>query len=149
MGDDQSDFDGAFNFLIGGFYMESETDSDYWVVATGLDYFASLGAGVDGVGLVSPAFNSETDEYNITSTAFFGEVYYDISDTLKLTLGARYTIDEKDVNARSPLLSAGAQVLGANDLVTKPFECFDHRSGEPICFDRDPVGQVLIVEALF
>ncbi|MEP0202042.1 MAG: TonB-dependent receptor [Halioglobus sp.] len=118
----QSDFDGAFNFLVGGFYMESETDSDYWVVATGLDYFASLGAGVDGVGLVSPAFNSETDEYNITSTAFFGEVYYDITDTLKLTVGARYTIDEKDVNARSPLLSAGAQVIGANDLVTKPYD---------------------------
>lgn len=118
----QSNFDGAFNFLIGGFYMQSETDSDYWVVATGLDYFASLGAGVDGVGLVSPAFNSETDEYNIESTAIFGEVYYDITDALKLTVGARYTIDEKDVSARSPLLSGGAQAIGANDLVTKPYD---------------------------
>jgi outer membrane receptor protein involved in Fe transport len=53
----QSNFDGDVNFLIGAFYMESQTDSDYWVIATGLDYFASLGAGVDGVGLVSPAFN--------------------------------------------------------------------------------------------
>jgi iron complex outermembrane receptor protein len=107
--------------------MESETDSDYWVIATGLDYFASLGAGVDGVGLVSPAFNSETDEYNVESTAFFGEIYYDITPALKLTVGARYTIDEKDVSARSPLLSGGAQVIGANDLVTKPY---DKQDGE-------------------
>jgi len=123
----QSDFDGGFNFLVGAFYMESQTDSDYWVIATGLDYFASLGAGVDGVGLVSPAFNSETDEYNVESTAFFGEVYYDITPSLKLTVGARYTIDEKDVSARSPLLSGGAQVIGANDPIAKPY---DKQDGE-------------------
>ena len=123
----QSNFDGDFNFLVGGFYMESETDSDYWVIATGLDYFASLGAGVDGVGIVSPAFNSETDEYNIESTAIFGEIYYDITPDLKLTVGARYTVDEKDVSARSPLLSGGAQVINANDPVTK---AYDKQDGE-------------------
>ncbi|KJS38406.1 MAG: TonB-dependent receptor [Hyphomonas sp. BRH_c22] len=34
--------------------------------------------------------------YRLTSTAFFGEVYYDITDTLKFTLGLRKTKDEKE-----------------------------------------------------
>ena len=122
----QSDFDGAFNFLLGGFYMESESDTDYWVISSGLDYFGAVGgaalSGVDGLGLVSPGFNSETDEYNIESTAFFGEVYWDITDTLKLTLGARYTIDEKDVTARAPLYDGGFQPIGADLPVTTPYD---------------------------
>jgi len=121
----QSNYDGPFNFLVGGFYMESQNDTDYWVIATGLDYFAALGAGVDGVGLVNPAFNNHTKEYNLESTALFGEIYYDISDTLKLTVGARYTIDEKDVASRATLLYGAAQVIGANDTLTKPFETFE------------------------
>ncbi len=117
----QSSYDGALNFLVGGFYMQSETNSDYWVVATGLDYFAALGAG-DGFGIVSPAFNSETQAYNIESTAMFGELYWGITETVKLTVGARYTVDKKDVNARSPLLSGGVQPLGADLEVTKPYD---------------------------
>ena len=34
--------------------------------------------------------------YRLTSTAIFGEVYYDITDTLKFTLGLRNTKDEKE-----------------------------------------------------
>ncbi len=117
----QSDYDGALNFLVGGFYMEAQTDTDYWVIATGLDYFAALGAGVDGVGLVSPAFNSETREYNVESTAVFGEIYWDITDRLKLTVGGRYTVDEKDISARAPLLTGGVQAIGADDPVAVPY----------------------------
>jgi outer membrane receptor protein involved in Fe transport len=121
----QSDFDGAFNFLLGGFYMEAESDTDYWVNATGLDYFGAVGgaalSGIDGLGLVSPAFNSETDEYTVESTALFGEVYWDITDTLKLTVGARYTIDEKDVRDRAPLYDGGFQPIGADLPVTTAY----------------------------
>ena len=71
----QSDFDGPFNFLVGGFYMEASNDGDYWVFSTGLDYYAAVsvpgGAGIDGAGLVSPAFNSETENYELDSTAIF------------------------------------------------------------------------------
>ncbi|WP_341198055.1 TonB-dependent receptor [Hyphomonas chukchiensis] len=34
--------------------------------------------------------------YRLTSTAIFGEAYYDITDTLKFTLGLRNTKDEKE-----------------------------------------------------
>ncbi|MEH6693852.1 MAG: TonB-dependent receptor [Hyphomonas sp.] len=34
--------------------------------------------------------------YRLESTAFFGEAYYDVTDTLKFTLGLRYTDDQKE-----------------------------------------------------
>ncbi|MEQ9393613.1 TonB-dependent receptor [Haliea sp.] len=110
----QSDFDGPFNFLVGGFWMDVDLDNQYWVFASGLDYFGAVfpGAalGLDGLGWVGPNFNNETGDYNINSQALFGEVYYELTDTLKLTIGARYTIDEKTIEDR--------QILFNNDPVT-------------------------------
>jgi outer membrane receptor protein involved in Fe transport len=115
----QSDFDGRFNFLVGGFWMDVDLDNQYWVFSSGLDYFAAVfpGAalGLDGLGWVGPQFNNETGDYNINSQALFGEVYYELTDTLKLTVGARYTIDEKTIEDRQILLNndpvTGAPVL--------------------------------------
>jgi len=134
----QSDFDGPFNFLVGGFYMEASNDGDYWVFSTGLDYFAAVstpgGLGInpetgiglgDGLGLVSPAFNSETKEYNLDSTAVFGEIYYDFTDTMKLTLGLRYTDDSKDVTSRAPLYAGGIQPIGADLPNATPYDKFE------------------------
>lgn len=105
----QSDYDGPLNFLLGGFYMDVDLDNQYWVFASGLDYFAAVAPaalfGGDGLGWVAPQFNNTTDEYNIESKAIFGELYYEFTDTLKLTLGARYTIDNKDIKDRQFLLN--------------------------------------------
>jgi len=102
----QSNYDGPFNFLLGGFYMDVDLDNQYWVFASGFDYFAVVSTpGGDGTGRVAPAFNNSTDDYGIESKAIFGEVYYEFTDTLKLTLGARYTIDQKDIKDRQFLLN--------------------------------------------
>jgi outer membrane receptor protein involved in Fe transport len=97
----QSNYDGAFNFLLGGFYMDVDLFNQYWVFQSGLDYFAAVfppaALELDGLGWVAPQFNNSTDDYDITSTAIFGELYWDFTDTLKLTVGARYTIDEKEI----------------------------------------------------
>ncbi|MEZ5946601.1 MAG: TonB-dependent receptor [Hyphomonas sp.] len=37
--------------------------------------------------------------YRLKSTAFFGEVYYDVKDDLKFTLGLRHTDDQKEQDA--------------------------------------------------
>jgi outer membrane receptor protein involved in Fe transport len=42
-------------------------------------------------------FNSQTD-YELQASALFGELYYDINNSLKATLGLRYTHDEKTLN---------------------------------------------------
>lgn len=101
----RSDYDGPFNFLAGAFYMEVDTKNNYSVFATSYDYFAAvypsiIGITTTGQGWVSPFFDSETDYLGIRSKALFGEVYWEFSDSLKLTVGARYTIDDKDVRDR-------------------------------------------------
>ncbi len=110
----QSDFDGPVNFLVGGFWMDVDLDNQYWVFATGLDYFSAVfpaaALGADATGWVAPQFNNSTDAYSIESQAVFGEIYYDFTDRLKLTVGARYTIDTKEISDRQFLLN--------NDLTT-------------------------------
>ena len=127
----RSNFDGPFNFVLGAFYMEAENETDYWVIATGLDYFGAVlpGAayGLDGFGFVSPAFNSETNEYTVDSTAFFGEIYYDLTESLKLTVGLRYTEDEKFVSSRAPLYAGGFQPIGADLPVELPYDEFEDK----------------------
>ncbi|HEY7776171.1 MAG TPA: TonB-dependent receptor [Kineobactrum sp.] len=117
----QSDFDGPLNFTVGGFWMDVDLDNQYWVFSSGFEYFAAVfpaaALGLDGLGWVGPQFNNETVDYNINSQAVFGELYYDITDTLKLTVGARYTIDEKSITDRAILFNndpvTGTPVLQA------------------------------------
>jgi outer membrane receptor protein involved in Fe transport len=113
-----SDFDGFFNFLIGGLYLDSQTkDNSYYVNSFGLDYASALlgaanalgaraaGATVPNVFAGSPYFRSDTDLFRLKSYGVFGEAYFDISDKAKLTIGLRYNNDRKFVRARTTLLS--------------------------------------------
>ncbi len=105
----QSDYAGRFNFLLGGFYMDLDMHNEYWVLSNGFDYVAGVVAAAtrqDGLGWVGPQLNVETREYAIESSALFGEIYVDFTDTLKLTVGARYTIDEKNIRHRQVLLNS-------------------------------------------
>lgn len=99
-----SNFDGKFNFLVGGLYLKSHGDSDYFVNASGLDYAALLLGGGAGA-LASPFFNSETDKVRLRSYGVFGEAYFQATDNLKFTAGLRYSNDRKFVRDRSPLLT--------------------------------------------
>lgn len=113
-----SDFDGFFNFLIGGLYLDSRTrDNSYYVNSFGLDYASALlgaanalgaraaGATVPNVFAGSPYFRSDTDLFRLKSYGIFGEAYFDISEKAKLTVGLRYNNDRKFVRARTTLLS--------------------------------------------
>lgn len=107
----QSDYDGKLNFLAGLFWMEVDMADSYWVIANGFDYVAAVAGSVgvaDGLGWVGPQFHTETANFNIESQALFGELYYDITETLKLTVGARYNIDTKDITDRQILLNEDA-----------------------------------------
>ena len=104
-----SDFDGPFNFLVGGIYTDSKsTQGNYYVASFGLDYAAGiLGAGASGgqAFLAPPFFINNTELFTIKSYGIFGEAYFEASDRLKLTGGLRYSNDKKFVRARSPILS--------------------------------------------
>ncbi len=110
-----SSFDGPFNFLLGGIYLDSKSrNNDYFVNAFGLDYASGiLGAGssaaIPGVGgnafLGSPFYRNDTKLFRLKSYGIFGETYFAFSQRAKLTLGLRYNHDEKFVQARNLTLN--------------------------------------------
>jgi outer membrane receptor protein involved in Fe transport len=120
-----TDFDGRINFLFGANHTESNGYADYAVATTGLDYFAYTagtiaaigamvpGAAATGFSFYTPYFWNDTDDSFLESTSVFGEVYFDITDSLKLTGGVRHNWDTKGVRDRGNLLeSAGTAVAG-------------------------------------
>ncbi|MFM5895259.1 MAG: TonB-dependent receptor [Novosphingobium sp.] len=117
-----SKWDGKFNFLLGGIYSKFHLkENSYYVDAFGIDYvtgllgsFTSLGNRDAATGvpapltasyLGTPTYRNNTDELRITSYGLFGEAYFKFTDSVKLTLGARYNHDEKTVSARTTLAS--------------------------------------------
>lgn len=115
-----SDFDGRFNFLLAMNYLNFERQEDYYVFNNTVDYFMMVAAGplgfgvppnpaLDTVALLTPYFRIQTDEYRLKTWATFGEGYFDVTDKMKLTVGLRYTNDDKKVRDRQyPLATGGA-----------------------------------------
>ncbi len=120
----ETSFDGAFNFLIGGNYLNYNASDDFFVVSSGLDYGSLLYGALAGpsatpLALGAPFYDSHVESYTLNAWALFGEAYWQINDELKLTLGARYTSDSKDVveYQPDPLLAAFVP-LGTTDLTS-------------------------------
>ncbi|MDP3549507.1 MAG: TonB-dependent receptor [Novosphingobium sp.] len=123
-----SDWDGKFNFLLGGIYSDyALSENSYYVNSFGLDYFTgivgaftALGAGAPPSYLATPFFRNNSDQLNIKSFGIFGEAYYKFDDRVKLTLGLRYNDDDKKIRARTTF----ANFLvphGSTDAYSSPF----------------------------
>lgn len=87
--------DNLFDWLVGVFYSDTERDYDQRLPTPGYDAFTdlALGAGTsdqvsNGFGADSP-FNSVLP-YDLEQTAVFGEINYNATDRLSLTLGGRF-----------------------------------------------------------
>ncbi|WP_427964743.1 TonB-dependent receptor [Altererythrobacter sp.] len=112
-----SDWDGPFNMLLGGIYLDGKTkDNSYYVNSFGLDYAAGiLGAAVTASGAtgglpvyrITPFYRNNSPLMHLKSYGFFGEAYFEATDRLKLTVGLRYNHDEKFLRARTLLYSDG------------------------------------------
>ena len=143
-----SDFDGSFNFLLGGIYANSKVlENSYYVNAFAIDYitgvlgsFTSLGGGLPPSYLATSFFRNNTQNFELESFGIFGEAYLDISDRLKLTAGIRYNDDTKSIRARSTLASF-LNPYGNTDPFTSPFVG---------TFDADPgtAGNQLVQERM-
>ncbi len=120
----QSDFDGPFNFNVGAFMTKFNTDGDYYVMFnTGTGYVQIqnlLNTGnpncTSGAGCIAVDPNADPTRlghnyydsygpYRLLSYAAFGELYYEMTDTFKWTLGLRYTVDDKRVLAHTVSLT--------------------------------------------
>ena len=155
-----SDFDGPFNFLVGGIYVDAKAkDGEYYVNSFGIDYltgilgtFNALGrqglAAIPGASpppagfLGTPFFRNSTPSFSLKSYGIFGEAYFDISDKLKITGGIRYNNDKKSISARSTLASFLVP-FGTTDVFSSPFVNGFAVTGAPASsrlapFDADP-----------
>jgi outer membrane receptor protein involved in Fe transport len=121
----QSDLDGPMNFNLGVIYVDGEAidpqdnQAGFYVLSNSLSALTQLNNALGGAifGGLTPLDTLNPDDdgnvlnslegfgrnyfrslspYKLESTALFGELYYDISDDLKFTLGVRYTDDQKE-----------------------------------------------------
>jgi len=112
-----SDWDGPFNMLIGGIYLDGKVkDNSYYVNSFGLDYSSAIlgalatagsGGALPAVYRPTPFYRNNTPLMHLKSYGIFGETYFQATDDLKLTVGLRYNHDEKFLRARTSLLSDG------------------------------------------
>ena len=104
-----SDWDGKFNFLLGGIYAHfKNTENSYYIDSFGLDYFSGLIGSLSAGGqayLGPPMYQNHTTDYTLNSYGVFGEAYYQATDKLKFTLGLRLNHDSKEVSARTTLFN--------------------------------------------
>ncbi|MGX7953550.1 TonB-dependent receptor [Tsuneonella sp. HG249] len=80
-----SDFRGPFNFLIGGYYLEANGSGF-------VDTYTPANRTFGAIALAT------TRDSSVKSKAVFGEAYFDLSDTLSILAGARYTKDDKSIS---------------------------------------------------
>lgn len=110
----QSSFDGPWNFNVGAIYVKFKTH-DITYVST--DVLATAAKAISPAIYVDPLRNPDYSghdyyvaltDYQLSSKAAFGEVYWKATDTLKATLGLRYTEDNKQQNgSQSTLFTPG------------------------------------------
>jgi outer membrane receptor protein involved in Fe transport len=111
-----SSYGGPVNFSAGGFFSERTTlpgSTNYYIQSNGFTSAAVFNNVVGGLGAgyplggpiyIDPTYPPQGVGHNyydtrnggdsLKSYAGFGEVYYQITPTLKLTLGGRYTVDQ-------------------------------------------------------
>lgn len=96
-----SEFSGPFNFLLGGNYFDQRRSSS-------ADFtHVTIAARQQQLGL-SAAFDSlliESDPVKTKSYGLFGEVYFDLSESTRLTGGIRYSHDRKTILTRQIFLN--------------------------------------------
>ncbi len=95
-----SDSDSLFNFTVGLFAMNFETENHYTIRFPVAFQFGQLIAIPEEQSL----FDLHTKSYQVKTWALFGEGYWQLSDATKLTFGLRYTDEEKKVDSRQILL---------------------------------------------
>jgi outer membrane receptor protein involved in Fe transport len=101
-----SELDGPVNFQIGLFYFETDDETSYYVVTSELDYWAQVTrAYAPFVNSAPPYYINETALAGLESSAIFGELYWDMTESFKWTAGLRYTIDDKEIVDRQMLFS--------------------------------------------
>ncbi|WP_338447310.1 TonB-dependent receptor [Pelagerythrobacter marensis] len=133
-----SDMDGPLNFNLGANYLNFDTQDDYYVMSNVFSYIAELLYNRRGNDIIdcsqpetvpgecvyvdpNPIDQIDGEGHNyfrsknvveIESWGVFGELYWDVTEDLKVTLGGRYTKDTKTTTPIPTQLLLGAEDYG-------------------------------------
>lgn len=139
----QSDWDGPINFNLGANYLDFKSKDDYYVFNNFFTLIGQYFYGTSGPGGIpvprscplgdesaeciyidpNPIGSLDNQGHNYflsqngirtKSKSIFGELYWKFSDTLKLTIGARYTQDRKTSTQIPSQLLLGGGTDGPN-----------------------------------
>jgi outer membrane receptor protein involved in Fe transport len=148
-----SSLDGPLNFMVAGYYLDYETAGGYNVKGPVLDYPAMVlangalaGSATDFVTLAPGFFDSTGDDprYKLKSYGGFGELYWEASETVKLTFGLRYTKDKKDFADRQVFLNVPTVTnvpTGVSTFAGTPVSTIDELVNAAVAagaYDADP-----------
>lgn len=153
----QSAFEGPLNFNLGAIKVDYEAidpadpTAGYYVLSNSLTALALMNNAAGGAifgGLVpiddgvggAPAFDGSVvgdggnyfrslSPYTLDSFAVFGEGYYDVSDSLKATIGLRYTSDKKEQDVVPSILFTPGGTIDPTGQLTAEFEEVTGRAG--------------------
>lgn len=89
-----SDFAGPFNFLVGAYFLEANGGGSVITYMPANRTFGFIA-------------NGTTPNATVQSKAVFGEAYFDITPTLSVLGGLRYTKDKKDIRTGSGTFALG------------------------------------------
>lgn len=133
-----SDMDGPVNFNVGANYLNFDTQDDYYVLSNIFTYISEVFLNRRGAVTIdcsqpetvpgecvyvdpNPIEQIDGEGHNyfrsknvveIESWGVFGELYWDLTDDLKVTLGGRYTEDRKTTTPIPTQLLLGADQFG-------------------------------------
>ena len=99
-----SDFDGAFNFMIGGLYQHTKRDFEQY------GYYGGVRNSAAPEGLLYAASSKISDTRGETF-AVFGQVTFDITDQIEIAAGGRYTKETKDSFFAQPYVNPALQFI--------------------------------------
>lgn len=103
-----SNLDGPFNFIVGASAYDSGGSGDYYVFANTLDLLGTVTGAYPGSYNSTRAGNNEGLETD--GHAYFAEVYYDLNEKTKVTLGLRRNKDNKFIADANAFLDASYRV---------------------------------------
>ena len=96
-----SDFDGDWNFLVGGFWLSHESETHYNIYAAALEFFGDT----FGIDPSQRLYDNDARKYQLDTWALFGELYWQATQRIHFTLGLRYTDEEKKSKQRTVYLA--------------------------------------------
>ena len=140
-----SQFEGPFGFLLGASLHDGRSHGGYYVLSNALDAVSVYGSPALRSPPLFPGFfydaNNPESGAQQDGRATFGELYYDLSDRLKLTVGLRFNEDNKRASDTSVLFnSVNASAALGGVLGPNPIWLRSGLFGEMVGMASDPTA---------